>query len=180
MLYLGVPTVRQTNFTSGVWLFQAFLAIFHSAASSPFLFPFCNACRQADRLPLSLPLCVGLAPHFHMKVYTGAQRSPECTDRPCAAPIQPSFPLRQRALAESIMFSALVQSRSTCCTQRSAFIRMRVSTNTHSWKIIHNLHPPTSIYRRSHTHCHHLSINGTALRGLIHLISNQLACYHQQ
>lgn len=172
--------MRQTNFTSGVCLFQTSHAIFHSAAPSPFLFLCCNARRRADRLPLSLPLCVGLAPHFHMKVYMGAQRSPECTDRPCAAPIQPSFPLRQRVLAESIMFSALVQSHSTCCTQRSAFIRMLVSTNTHLRKIIHNLNPPTSIYRRSHTHCHHLSINGTALRGLIHLISNQLACYHQQ
>lgn len=123
---------------------QHFLFFFCCPLSSIFpsscLFSCCHAADELNLLTLpshvlsfplslsvSLSLCVSLAPHFHMKVQTGPRWSPEYTDRPCAAPIQLSFPLQLRTLSESIMFSLWCRPM--------AFDQSALVTNSHSQKI---------------------------------------------
>lgn len=105
-----------------------------------------------------------MALHFHLKVKLGVSLSLECTRRLCAASIQLPFPIQPGAAAESIV-----------CFFFSCFVFVFLQQ-----KELPDLQASLLPFALSHRHSHHLSINGTALKEVIHLISNQLACYHQQ
>lgn len=128
-------------------------------------------------------LCVSSAPHFHVKVHTGAlvvsRVRRQTVRRP---PFSPHFlPDSEPSPDQSryTFFFGAVQWRRRP-RHPGARLYLVWGNNAH-------LNSPTSIYlptfsTQTHTHTHrpHLSINGAALRELIYLISNQLACYHQQ